>query len=302
VDDIAAPVVRDEAPAPESGENPAAPAVTPMAGPTREATALRALYQASGPVQPAAHARQEKNAEWSAPVSGDASESLAPAAKTFVSHEGQEGRVEPDIVGTHVAKPAANMPSQPSDQPLPSPLTVTPPAAAGGLARVEPAAAHAAQPVVQEAVAKVLSVVDAQQQIAVGGRRSVAMDFDFGGERLAVRVEFRDGGVRAHFQTGSPELRAALESEWSQAVAARGSSLQSVQPEFVATGAKDAGFANADGGASRQHSRQPAPEPFPASATNRTLFERPASVSQAAPENLPRLIQSYTTRHLHTFA
>ena len=244
--------------------------------------------------------RQENSAEY--PVAGrnTVQDRTGHPSKTFVSATAQEGRAEKEAVGTSVAKTPADMSSASTDRSLPLPPTAVAQSAAGEVLRFELPAATDVQPAARDTVAKVLSVIDAQEKPAAASRRSVALDFDFGGDRLAVRVEFRDGAVRAHFQASSPELRSAIASEWSQAAATRGSSLPAVESEFVTTTAQgSAGFAATGDGAARQQSRQ-TPDPMPAPV--RRFADRPVTVTQAAPENQPRFHQSYTTRHLHTFA
>lgn len=209
--------------------------------------------------------------------------------------------MEEEIVGTGVAKTAPDMSSVPFDHSSHLPRTATSMLTESPAARFDGAATPDVQPAARDTVAKVLSVIDAQEHPAATNRRSVAMDFDFGGERLAVRVELRDGTVRAQFHASSPELRSAIASEWSQAIAARSSSLRAVEPEFVATAPQGQNaFTTADDHASRQQSRQAQSEPR--ALPVRRFAERPATVTQAAPENQPRYHQSFTTRHLHTFA
>jgi hypothetical protein len=132
------------------------------------------------------------------------------------------------------------------------------------------------------------------------------MDFDFGGEKLAVRVEFRDGAVRAHFRTQSLELRSALASEWSHVSAAPENILRSVEPVFVTSSRSEqsASF-QADTGAHRQSQQQhsPAPESFARAASGGFRSTRPAeAAAPAVADEALSLRRPFTTRHLHAIA
>jgi len=82
------------------------------------------------------------------------------------------------------------------------------------------------------AVETVLNVVDAQQ-VTAGSAGSVKLDFNFGGQALAVHVQMRGGEVHTEFRTNSAELRSALSSEWNSASGQRDAQgIRLVEPVF----------------------------------------------------------------------
>jgi hypothetical protein len=227
-----------------------------------------------------------------------------------VSSTQQTGKGPKPIVGIGVAQRASDMPSAPDvhrfmaeDSASPR---VLPMLNAGngptGAAPVTHFALTSSDPVVQahDTVAAVLQAVDTREQSAAAGPRVVNLQFAFGQETLAVRVELRDGAVHANFQTESPELRGALAQEWRHVAAAPENVLRLAEPVFAAArpGGATASF-NADSGASRQQPQAQQP------ATEFSL--RPASSgirqpSAVATSEAPRLSSLPTVLHLQAFA
>lgn len=70
----------------------------------------------------------------------------------------------------------------------------------------------------RETMAAVITAVEALERRELAGRNSVDLQFNIGEERLALRVELREGAVHTTFRTDSHELRAALAQEWQSVV------------------------------------------------------------------------------------
>jgi hypothetical protein len=162
----------------------------------------------------------------------------------------------------------------------------------------------AAEPMMQvrDTVATVMSVIDAQEKPETAANRSVNLDFNFGAERLAVRVEYRDGMVHAHFRTQSFELRSALAQEWSHVAAAPDNVLRLAEPVFVTSSRSEqpASF-SADGGAARQQSQQQPPAPASAFASRPVHAGIVSTPATDAPE-APRLRHLSPALHLQAVA
>lgn len=149
-------------------------------------------------------------------------------------------------LGTNVAKNGANMPSlapnlsRPTHDAATSAASAISPvldfaALADEVTQVAPSSASSAH----EAVESVLAVTD---HFTTGGQHGVNLKFTVSGIDLAVRVEVRGGTVQTTFRTDSPELRAALATEWHAVTAETGArSSHLAEPVFTATaGSRDA--------------------------------------------------------------
>ena len=124
-----------------------------------------------------------------------------------------------------------------------------------------PEAAGATPALAHRAVETVLGLVDGQlRQAEQPG--TVSVNFKFGQEDLAVRVQLRGGEVHTQFRTDSPELRSALAVQW-RAVnpSATAGPLRLAEPEFApASGGASSGFqASTQGQSSSQQQAQHQP-------------------------------------------
>ena len=119
-----------------------------------------------------------------------------------------------------------------------------PAAAAAGQTPATPDAASTTPVVAQRAVETVLGLIDTQIRQADQNAGTVNLNFKFGHEDLAVRVQMRGGEIHTQFRTDSLELRAALAIQW-RTVTASAPTAQSrlADPEFVpATASSGSGF------------------------------------------------------------
>jgi len=111
-----------------------------------------------------------------------------------------------------------------------------------------------------QAVETVQTLVATQrEQAAQGG--VVTLNFKFGQDDLSVRVQLRAGEVRTQFSTNSPELRAALTTEWQSANRSVGvAGLRLAEPDFVpaagSTGSQTGGFAQGQFSSQQQAQQQ----------------------------------------------
>jgi hypothetical protein len=133
-------------------------------------------------------------------------------------------------------------------------------------------------------------------------RQSVEVKFHFSEhERLAVRVQYRDGVVETTFRTDSRELRDTLAREWQmQAVFAEARPYRVAEPVFSTQPADARGF-SLGGDASRQQQRQPE-QAAPALHSFATSVGRATTSGTAAIAQPSRLERPDTTLHLHAFA
>jgi hypothetical protein len=153
----------------------------------------------------------------------------------------------------------------------------------------EPAAVAAAH-----AVETIARIADAQAGRS-GTGDAVSFGFKFGTENLTVRVEMRQGEVRTQFLTDSPELRAAIQSQWAGLSDQGGTrSYHFSAAEFQSADGRPSG-ADAD---ARGGSRQPA-APFEGSSPrlSRTEGPGPGGDAPAPAEQTPS-----TAHYLHAVA
>ena len=146
---------------------------------------------------------------------------------------------------------------------------------------------------VRETMAAVVSAVEALERRTDAVQKAVDLQFHVGTERLALRVELRDGTVHTTFRTESSELRTALTHEWQavmQPVAGR--ELRLADPVFSAASGPggDAAQGSLGQGTPQQRGQQPAepakfslPQDFTETAT---LESGSAPVAAAQPSSL----------------
>jgi hypothetical protein len=150
------------------------------------------------------------------------------------------------------------------------------------------------------AVDAVVKVVDAQAGRSEEAVSAVSLNFKFGSDDLAIRVEWHDGEVHTQFRTDSPELRDALASQWQTAAPSPSNRMiQFAAPSFSSSG--DA-TANAGGG---QDPRQSGHAGFGGQdRAGRGLFvPAPTAAAPAAAAPLSSGPSPLATvLHLHTFA
>jgi hypothetical protein len=171
--------------------------------------------------------REEKNNESTAPE------------KTFLSAAAKRVVTRETTLGTAVAKSETAMSTATFSNRPPSPVALErAPVAAPPVLETAPATRTEA-PIPAEATATahraVEAVMTAVERFSSGDRHAVNMQFSVGGADLTVRVELRADQVHATFRTDSPELRAALATEWSAATPNVGDrSLRLAPPVFAA--------------------------------------------------------------------
>jgi len=224
------------------GQKPTSQGILPAVGASLSAPAAPAA--ASAPYTASRHTENfagDGGPNDTAPVSPQAS-----LKKNFVVPEEQDVNSGRRGDGIGIAKASANMPA-PSTTSHPTGVSpeVTPSASpsvaafSGAFASPSqvPAAPAAITPTLApvlalRAVETVLNVVDAQQ-VGSGQGGAVKLDFNFGGEALAVHVQMRGGEVHTEFRTNSTELRSALSSQWNVAAGQRDADgVRLVEPVF----------------------------------------------------------------------
>jgi len=136
---------------------------------------------------------------------------------------------------------------------------------------------------VSATLAAVALAIESLEQRASGAASRVDLQFQVGGDKLGVRVEWREGTLHTFFRTDSTELRAALAHEWQSAlppVVSR--ELNVAPPIFGATADRSADYSSLNSGHPQD---RPAPTLARAAATKRSGSTAPvvatASVSPA---------------------
>jgi hypothetical protein len=149
----------------------------------------------------------------------------------------------------------------------------------------------------------VVKLVDAQTGRSQAPVSAVSLNFKFGSDDLAIRVEWRNGEVHTQFRTDSVDLRSALASQWqAMAPSAAGRTTQFADPVFSAGGSSSAATTGT-GPDARQYG-QPGSSDLPGQSAGarpqrRTTPPRsasPAAVTAASAPPRP------TSLRLHTFA
>ncbi len=152
----------------------------------------------------------------------------------------------------------------------------------------------------RRAVAATLETV---QQFSTADARGVNLKFSVSGTDLAVHVAMRGGEIQTTFRTESPELRAALATEWRSVTGQFEAGAQRLaEPVFSASSSSssvhaDAGSAHREGRSAQQ--QEPPAAPFRFSSSVR---ESAASAQAAAPAVSITPAPLPTTRRLHAFA
>ena len=132
---------------------------------------------------------------------------------------------------------------------------------------------------VSETLAAVATAIESLEQRASGAASRVDLQFQVGGDKLGVRVEWREGTLHTFFRTDSPELRAALALEWQSAlppVVSR--ELNVAPPVFGATTDRPLDFGSLNSGHSQDRS---APGPSRAAAPKRSASAAPVLAAAA---------------------
>jgi hypothetical protein len=235
----------------------------------------------------------------------------APSApqKTFLSASAKRVAPRESALGTGVAKPEAAMStatfsSRPPSAAMPERVAVAAPTVAE-----TSAAARADAPIPVETTAAahraVEAVLAAVDRSSAGDRHTVNLRFFVGGADLAVRVEMRADEVRTTFRTESPELRAALASEWSAATPDTGDrALRLAPPVFAGNNDANPGAFSSDTSPRERDSRaRRTAEDFSAviGARSRSATDRTPAPTGFLPR-LPGFGGVNTSHHLSTLA
>ncbi len=164
----------------------------------------------------------------------------------------------------------------------------------------------AAASLARKAVDTIQSVIETQH-IRTDHMGVVSLNFKFGAEDLAVRVQLRDGEVHTQFRTDSPELRAALSDEWH--ALATGQSGESgsrlIEPVFAPSNSslsQQHSGSGSSGQSFAQKQQQEAQAPF-ALPEVRTFRRGLGAATAAAAEVAPQIARNLpTSLHLTAFA
>lgn len=260
--------------------------------------------------------RQEKYAGLIAPAGELNRFAASGVEKQFLSPQKEQVSAASAPAGISGAEKADAMPqlannprrftssSMPEPVPVRSALVEFLPAAPASAPAQAPAAQVAApESVAHRAVEAVMALVDSQRaQPAQGGL--VNLSFKIGHDDLTVRVQLRDGVLQAQFRTDSPELRAALATEWRTAdPAAAVGNLRVAEPEFVPASASTGSFAQNGFAQGQSHSQQQQAQASPS-----LLFpelrglRRGATAAAETPESRPAAVYAPHALHLTAVA
>jgi hypothetical protein len=180
----------------------------------------------------------------------------------------QKDDATPSKVGISSAPVASAMPAQTADRSSPATGTdlfrALPAQEVGSVAPAATAQEASPNARAAQAVETVVALVDAQTGRAQGASSAVKINFNINGDDLAVRIEVSNGAVRTQFHTDSPELRAALATQWQAAApSVSGKALSFQQPTFSGAPGNSDSASSADGGASRRQARPDAEDENP---------------------------------------
>ena len=169
--------------------------------------------------------------------------------------------------------------------------------APAGAAAPAAAPAQASARVAVDAVVKLLDVQTGRSQEPVS---AVSLNFKFGGDDLAVRVEWRNGEVHTQFRTDSPELRSALASQWQATAPNTGNRTT----PFAAPVFSSSGDPSASASRDEREARQPGDEGYSGQpGGSRTPRPKAPAPSASLAASVPlRTLPISTTLRLHTFA
>lgn len=288
--------------APQASENKSPveaavqPAVPGTATDTAAATSATTLAAAGTVIRTAVNATGRSAPAPAEKIAGAGSKQAAVGEKTPVASskntileiDEQQVSEKPARVGTTAANWGKNMSNELRNFAA-APLAELSVQGSHGSAAFDTIDQAAATPAVQ--VSRASELVHEIHQIADGlssvERNTVEVKFRVGeDERLSVRVEYRDGQVRATFRTDSPELRAAIATEWKgQPVASEHRSYRFADPVFTTSASSSSGFAAGEDSSRQQRSAEQ-PVPFAraaATAASRSAASTTKVVSTATP-------------------
>lgn len=179
-------------------------------------------------------------------------------------------------------------------------------------APLQPAAETAATPesaaaasLARKAVDTIQNVIETQH-IRTDHMGVVSLNFKFGAEDLAVRVQLRNGEVHTQFRTDSADIRSALSDEWHALVVGQGgdSAHRLIEPVFSPS---NSSLAQQHSGSNAnqqfaQKQQQEAQAPF-AMPEVRTFRKGLSAATAAAAEIAPQIARNLpTSLHLTAFA
>lgn len=277
-----------------------------------ESDDLTTAPTASGAARKSLGSRGAKFAEARDESAASEISSNSPADKKILSVSNKRVAATESDLGTSVARSAAVMSTATSRRPTTSeseqgrfvPSAQSPADFSAPDFASLPLLPQAAASAAHRAVDTVMSTAE---RFASGTHNAVNLQFSLAGVDLAVRVEMRDGEVRATFRTDSNELRAALATEWQSVnagVADR--TLRLGDPVFTHAAASSSTSLAGDG-ASQQQQRDPGSRQAPSAEFFESRFPRSglaAAATAAVSDSVatPRLSALNTPLRLHTFA
>lgn len=196
----------------------------------------------------------------------------APAAeiKEILSPNHKTVAAPDTLLGTDVAKSGPPMPFTPSNRPktgetaTPT-MALLPTGKPDFTATLPPEAAALPVGTLREMMATVVSALDTLEQRWDAQPKRVDLEFQVGGEPVALRLELKEGTVHATFKTESVRMRTALTREWQAVMpSATVGLLRLAEPVFHAVAGAVADTALGSTGQEALPQRgQPAPESVP---------------------------------------
>jgi hypothetical protein len=164
----------------------------------------------------------------------------------------------------------------------------------------------AAASLARKAVDTIQNVIETQH-VRTDHMGVVSLNFKFGTEDLAVRVQLRNGEVHTQFRTDSSDLRSALADEWHALVVGQGAEAGSrlIEPVFAPSNSSLAQQHSGSGSSHQQFAQkqqQEAQAPF-AMPEVRTFRKGLNAATAAATEIAPQIARNLpTSLHLTAFA
>ncbi len=294
------------------------PRQTETTAPTAEVIVIAVPADGQIPRPPAGTTRSERRAPGATPTTALAPganlaaprtdlnrpEKIAPklSLENFLSSSAEEVTSPDETLGTDVAKPSVTMAAVPFSHRQ----STAPEFAALSTPSVTQVQASARESVSQigETASLAHRAVDAVLSAAErvsGERTSVNLQFSLAGNDLAVRVEFRGGTVHATFRTDSPELRAALASEWTAAGSKiTDASVRMAPPVFTSSHAGSSTNFSGEGAPQQRESTRESSATFSLHPPRGSRVSDSPSVDRTP--LAPQRAALSTTLHLHTFA
>jgi len=238
-------------------------------------------------------------------ASTEVNPSFVAGEKKTVIADGEEVSQAVEKIGTSAANrefpmlsPDANKPSA-EVFPVSSPVVSTEgmPAAISA-DKVGPAASAAAQ--APRLVQEIHAIADRVSQVTP---HAVEMRFDFSAnDRLAVRVEYRDGTVHTTFMTDSSQVREAVSHEWQGQAVGEPRSYRLAEPVFSSTTSSGQQFSSSSGGSGQQRafdqSSQFSAPSYAGSGRNLNFTSQAGAPTPAS----ARVTRPETSLHLHAHA